>query len=283
MKAQTPITQFSLWRSEHLYNIDFACYTLSHHSFPRHFHDHYVIELVLNGADKFYCDGKNYTAYGNQLVLINPGEVHTGSTVADNPLQYYSLYPDNKTLQQVAEAMDITIPTDFIFRQCLANHSLLTGKFYAFFNALASDADTLQQQEIFFECMQELLQQKQEKSAPAFNGKDRRIKYLVDYISTHFSDDISLQQMADLVNLNPFHLIRLFKKTVGISPYDYLLTTRTEHAKQLLRCGYQVQEAAIASGFYDSSHLSRSLRKIAGRSPKSFLLSKSQYRTIFNR
>lgn len=283
MKAQTPLTQFSLWRSENFFNIDFACYTLSHHSFPRHFHNHYVIELVLNGADKFYCDGKMYTAYGKQLVLINPGEVHTGSTVADNHLQYYSLYPDNKTLQQVAEAMDITIPANFIFRHCLADQSFLTEKLYAFFNALASDTDTLQQQEIFFECMQELLQQKQAKSAHVFNDKDQRIKYLVDYISTYFRDDISLQQMAALVNLNPFHLVRIFKKTVGISPYDYLLITRTEHAKQLLRAGYQVQEAAITSGFYDSSHLNRSLRRIASTSPKSFLLSKSQYRTIFNR
>jgi AraC-like DNA-binding protein len=88
--------------------------------------------------------------------------------------------------------------------------------------------------------------------------------------------------MAALVNVNPFHLTRLFKKATGLSPYDYLLIVRTEFARQLLAKGYKVQDAAQEAGFYDSSHLNRSLRKIAGTSPKSFLSSKGQYRTIFN-
>ncbi len=87
--------------------------------------------------------------------------------------------------------------------------------------------------------------------------------------------------MAALVNLNPFHLTRLFKKTTGLTPYDHLLILRTEYARQLLGKGYKVQEAAREAGFYDSSHLNRSLRKIAGTSPKSFLSSKGQYRTSF--
>ena len=89
--------------------------------------------------------------------------------------------------------------------------------------------------------------------------------------------------MAELVSLNPFHLLRLFKKTTGVTPYDYLQIIRAERAKKLLKNGYPVQEAAIASGFYDASHLNRSFRKIAGTSPKSFLSSKGQYRTILNR
>jgi hypothetical protein len=61
MKATVPRTGLFLWRSEQLFNIDFASYTLSNHSFTRHFHDHYVIELVLSGADRFYCDGNTHT------------------------------------------------------------------------------------------------------------------------------------------------------------------------------------------------------------------------------
>ncbi|MEI9810977.1 MAG: AraC family transcriptional regulator [Bacteroidota bacterium] len=282
MKAQTPTTEFSLWRSEHLYNIDFAGYTLSHHSFPRHFHDHYVIELVVKGADSFYCDGKSYTAYNNQLVLINPGEVHTGSTIADTSLRYFSLYPDKKALQQVAGALDITVSPDLNFHQCLHEPSSLTHKLTALFHSLHTNDDTLQQQEIFFDCMQALLQQAG-KTTTEPDRTDTRIKLLTDFIHSHFKEEISLQQMAGLVNLNPFHLVRLFKKTIGVSPYDYLLILRTEYAKQLLRKDYKVQDAAQQAGFYDTSHFNRSLRKIAGTSPRSFLLSKGQYRTTFGR
>jgi mannose-6-phosphate isomerase-like protein (cupin superfamily) len=100
------INQFQLWRSEQLFNIDFASYSLSHHRFSKHFHDHYVIELVVKGMDTFYCAGKTYTATNNQLVFINPGEVHTGSTMEDTPLSYFSLYPDKKTILAIAEALE---------------------------------------------------------------------------------------------------------------------------------------------------------------------------------
>lgn len=283
MKAPATLNEFSLWRSENLFNIDFAGYTLYHHSFPRHFHDHYVIELVVKGADTFYCDGKTYTAGINQLVLINPGEVHTGSTVFDTPLQYFSLYPDKKMLEQVAESIGFSLPADFNFRQCLLNPSSLTQKFLLLFSSFQANKDALLQEEIFMDCMNELLQQPAGSNVASLpvNRKDLRIKILVDFIRSHFKEDISLRQMGELVRLNPFYLVRFFKKIMNVSPYDYLLIIRAEHAKQLLHKGHKVQDAARQSGFYDASHLNRSLRKIAGMSPKSFLSSKSQYRTSF--
>ena len=283
MNSETPTTQFISWRYEHLFNIDFACYTFSQHSFPRHFHDHYVIELVLKGADRFYCAGKNFTATVNQLVLINPGEVHTGSTIAGIPLQYFSIYPDTKALQEVTDALEIPISRDFNFRTCKAGPSCLTEKLQVLYHSFISPPDTLQQQEAFFECMEALFQYEQKKPKKDNGNGDARIKKLTDFIACNFREDISLKKMAELVSLNPFHLIRLFKKNTGLSPYDYLLIVRTEYAKKLLHEGSRVEEAARNSGFYDTSHLNRSLRKIAATSPKSFLLSKGQYRTSFSR
>jgi AraC-like DNA-binding protein/mannose-6-phosphate isomerase-like protein (cupin superfamily) len=283
VKATTPHTQFSLWRTEQLFNIDFASYTLSHHSFPRHFHDHYVIELVVNGADRFYCDGKNYTAENNQLVLINPGEVHTGSTVSDIPLQYYSLYPDKKTLQQIAASLDILLPSDFNFQRSLLNRSLLTEKFRELFDSFASENGLLQQQELFFDCMQDLLQPTSGSNYSSASPlqKDSRAQLLIDFLYSHHKENISLQQLADLARLNPFHLVRLFKKTTGLSPYNYLLILRIEHARKLLRKGFKVQDAATESGFYDASHFNRIFYRMTGTTPKSFRLSKSQYCTNF--
>jgi AraC-like DNA-binding protein len=281
LNSTAPHTRFSLWRSEQLFNIDFASYSLSHHHFSRHFHDHYVIELVVNGVDSFYCDGKNYTAETNQLVLINPGEVHTGNTVSDIPLQYYSLYPDKKAIQRVAAALNISFNGDFCFPRSLVDQSLLAQKFRSFFLSLSPGSQLLGQQELFFDCMYELLHpvgsfQYQSMRADA---KDVRVQLLIDFIRSNYKENISLTQLAELARLNPFHLVRLFKKNVGVSPYDYLLIVRAERAKQLLRQGCSVQEAARDSGFYDSSHFNRMFYKIAGTSPKAFRLSKSQYCT----
>jgi AraC-like DNA-binding protein len=281
VKAHTPDTKFSVWRSESLFNIDFASYSLSHHHFSRHFHDHYVIELVVNGVDSFYCDGKDYAAKNDQLVLINPGEVHTGNTVSDIPLQYYSLYPDKKALQQVAASAGLSLPENFCFRQPLLDRSHLTEKFKMLFASFASTNNLLQQQEFFFDCMYELLQpgNSDDQQSLLTCNKDCRVQLLIDFMYSHYKDDISLQQLADLARLNPFYLVRLFKKSIGISPYDYLLIVRAENAKRLLRKGFKVQDAATESGFYDASHFNRMFYKIAGTSPKSFRSSKSQYCT----
>jgi AraC-like DNA-binding protein len=283
VKADAPLTKFSLWRSEQLFNIDFASYSLSHHHFSRHFHDHYVIELVVNGVDSFYCNGKNYTAQNNQLVLINPGEVHTGNTVSDTPLDYYSLYPDKEALQQAALSLGISLPGDFCFQRSLLDQSSLTEKFRLLFNSFNATNSLLQQQELFFDCMYELLQPagNNDQQSLQVSKKDSRVQLLIDFIRLHYKEDISLQQLAEIVSLNPFHLVRLFKKSIGVSPYDYLLIIRAERAKQLLRKGFKVQDAAAACGFYDASHFNRMFYKIAGISPKSFRSSKSQYRTIF--
>jgi AraC-like DNA-binding protein len=272
VKADIPSTEFTLWRNEHLFDIDFASYTLSHHSFARHFHDYYVIEWVIKGADRFFCNGNTYTAATDQLVLINPGEVHTGSTIADNELAYFSLYPDDHTLRLVAETLDIHLPSHFSFQHTLANNPSLKNKFNLLFDCLRHQYDQLQQEEIFFQCMHELLLQTSTGDEKDIlpGKKDVRIKILIDYIRTHFKKDISLTQMAEFVHLNPFHLTRLFKKSTGLSPYEYLLVIRTEYARQLLRKGFKVQDAATKAGFYDASHFNRLFCKTAGASPKFF-------------
>lgn len=263
--------------------MDFASYTLSHHSFSRHFHDHYVIELVLDGVDNFYCDGKNYRAENDKLVLINPGEVHTGNTVSDIPLHYFSLTPDKQTLQSIAASLNITLPNDFYFERSLLQQPHLTQKLQLLFESFSNNADDLRQQEIFYDCMYELLTPNENKNPEPKtpNEKDKRIQVLIDYVQAHYKENISLAQLAKMVCIDPCYLIRLFKKQVGISPYDYLLVLRTEAAKQLLRHGYKVHEAASEVGFYDSSHFNRTFLKIAAMSPKQFRSSKSQYRTNF--
>ena len=283
MKALAPTTKCSVWRSEHLFNMDFAYYTLTHHSFSRHFHEYYVIELVLNGADSFYCDGKDYLAETDQLVLINPSEVHTGNTFLDVPLHYFSLNPPKETLQSIAASLSITLSNDFCFEQSLIKNPYLSQKLKVLLKSFHNGSHDLLQQEIFYDCMHELLSPIENKTTESkfLNEKDKRIELVVEYLRSHYKEDISLEKLAGMVCIDPCYFIRLFKKQIGVSPYDYLLILRTESAKQLLREGYKVQDAALESGFYDASHLNRMFLKIAAASPKQFRLSKSQHRTSF--
>lgn len=281
MKASTPLSRVSIWRNEQLFDIDFIGYRLHNHHFSRHFHDHYVIEMVTSGTDSFYCNGTNYIAETNELVCINPGEVHTGNTIGNTGLSYYSLCPRKEKLSEIANLLDISLPRDFHFEQTVTDRPLFATRMKALFNSFHQPGNNLEQEELFIDCMKELLQPRATATEIISSPGEPRVKQVKEYIHAHFKKDISLQQLSSLVSLNPYHLIRLFKRNTGLSPYDYLLVTRTEYGKQLLRKGYAVKDAAIGSGFYDTSHFNRSFRKYAGVSPKFFLSSKGQYCTNF--
>ena len=281
MRSSGPIQQVSLWRKDLLFNIDFASYTLQHHSFSKHFHDHYVIELVVSGADNFYCNGKNFTATKNQLVFINPGEVHTGSTVAGTPLCYYSLYPDTKAFEKIAASLETKLPEDFFFEKTLLEQPQLVGKFEALFRSFQHSFHESKEEEIFFDLMYAIFSAPNSNFMPANSKEDSRVRRLIDFIKGNFRQQLCLKNFAEHVNLNPFHLVRLFKKATGLSPYDYLIFTRIEFAKTMLKRGSPVQEVARDAGFYDTSHFCRLFKRSTGISPKDYRSYKSQYHTIF--
>ncbi len=283
MKRPSTTSQYQVWRSEQLFNIDFACYTLTQHHFSKHFHDHYVIEFVLNGADEFFCDGNKFTAVSNQLVLINPGEVHTGNTVEQTRLKYFSLNPAYRQLETAAEHCGLAIPANFNFQKTVVDNPALASKFTSLYKNFQTNAGILYKQENLLDCLSSLLSSSMAKkeSVASIEKQDARVNLLIDYIRHFYMNDICLQKLAALVNLNPFHMLRIFKKATGLSPYEYLLVIRVEQARKLLQNGSKVEQAALDTGFYDSSHFNRMFRKIAGMSPISYRLSKCQYRTSF--
>lgn len=277
MKAAIPLTEIKYWKKESFFDTGLASYKLSHHSFPRHFHEHYVIELVVRGADQFYCDGKMYMAAPHQIAFINPGEVHTGSTVSDNELHYYSVSPSGKSLQQIAALSGESLHNDFRFQHALTDQPLLVNKMLALFKALESPGtETLRCEELFIDFMNAAISNPSDITYRdgIKRGKDARILTLIDFMRGSFKKSLSLKQMADEANISPVHLVRLFKAATGLSPYEYLLVLRTEYAKLLLQKGHSVQDAAWESGFYDASHFNRLFRKISGATPKVFRSSK---------
>ncbi|MNP71101.1 Bifunctional transcriptional activator/DNA repair enzyme AdaA [compost metagenome] len=86
---------------------------------------------------------------------------------------------------------------------------------------------------------------------------------------------ISLNELADLTEMSKYHLLRLFTRQKGISPYRYLETIRINQAKRLLEQGLLPIEVAAQTGFSDQSHFTNFFKKLIGLTPK-------QYRRIFN-
>jgi AraC family transcriptional regulator len=92
----------------------------------------------------------------------------------------------------------------------------------------------------------------------------------VRFIQANYSRNLSLQDMADSVHLSPFHLARVFKQALGVSPHQYLIQVRVNSARALLAAGSgerSLAEVANAVGFADQSHLTRHFKRLLGVTP----------------
>ncbi|MBE9137014.1 helix-turn-helix transcriptional regulator [Nodosilinea sp. LEGE 07088] len=101
---------------------------------------------------------------------------------------------------------------------------------------------------------------------------DSKIKTATDYINTHLTQAISLESISSQLGMSRYYFCRLFKQSMGISPYQYILQQRVEYAKSLLRHGkLSISEVAIESGFSHHSHFDYHFKRIVHCTPKQFL------------
>ena len=108
-------------------------------------------------------------------------------------------------------------------------------------------------------------------NVPVYDGglPQRQLMQVLDYIDAYLHRDIKLADLAALLNMSPFHFSRLFKQSLGVSPYKYLLKQRVERAKQLLkRSDRPITDIAFECGFNSHSHLSKQFRQLTGITPR---------------
>jgi AraC family transcriptional regulator len=93
---------------------------------------------------------------------------------------------------------------------------------------------------------------------------------LVEYILTNLNHDMSLSELANLVDMGPRQFSRLFFNTFGDAPHRYVTKERVSRAKELLANGSSFAEAAHVVGFANQSHFTRVFRRFAGAPPGRF-------------
>jgi AraC family transcriptional regulator len=98
---------------------------------------------------------------------------------------------------------------------------------------------------------------------------------IVDYIMANLHRSPTLEEMAAMVGLSPYHFARQFKAASGLPPHQFLITRRVERAQQLLRekGNLSLAEVAIDVGFSDQSQFCFHFKRIVGATPGRFRVS----------
>jgi AraC-like DNA-binding protein len=227
--------------------------------------EHFVVVVVYEGAFDGWYRGRVRTHVAGSLKLKEPGEVHRDLRVhTPFTLQGAGFAPE--LIAAAADAMGLRHAAHFR-APGFAPGERATELAFAMHDALVrEDATEIERATLVAETLSELIGTSPRSNTRAPLAVRRARAFLHDALA----DKISLDDLAEHAGLDKFHLVRAFRAEVGLPPYEYLTQLRISRAKELLRRGVLVAEAAQAVGFCDESQLHRHFRRIVGVAPGAY-------------
>ena len=108
---------------------------------------------------------------------------------------------------------------------------------------------------------------------PDFRGglPVRQLRKVEDYVRERLAEDISVDGLAELVELSPFHFSRVFKQATGMSPLRFVTLERIARAQQLIReTSRSIIEVGLEVGYTSPSHFAQVFRRVVGVTPTEF-------------
>jgi AraC-like DNA-binding protein len=257
------------WRVPDLVNLELLQATYITHSFSRHIHETYAIGVIQQGTEAFSYRGEHYNAPANHVVAIHPGETHTGHAATSDGWKYSMLYPDVSLLQRSIAELSPDPGVVPFFPNPVMFDPLLAGWLLRLHRALSESAPRLEQESrLLWTFAQMVVRHADLKVKSVHIGKESdAVQQVREYLEAHYTENVSLEELAAIANLSPFHLLRTFRHQVGLPPHSYLNQVRLIRAKRLLAIGDSISTVAQQVGFADQSHLTRQFKRMWGFTP----------------
>lgn len=254
-----------------------------------HRHEEIEFILVAEGTACFYADNQNYVLTKGQGLFINHNVLHSVKALKDTDCNYYSL----------------VLHPAFIFAY---NHSSLSTSYLlpvtnhpSFHHLLLNDSDSslgrlihileqiieiyekktfgyeLRIKSLFIEAWLVLLEQIPllfDISKPAVKEQisldEERVKAATAYIASHYTEQISLDDIASSIHLSKSECCRCFKRCLHTTPFEFLTRYRVYSAITILNRDTEnlsISEIALQTGFNSSSYFNKQFKKYVGCTP----------------
>ncbi len=270
--------QTMFWRDPVLRDLELLRATYVTHVFAPHMHEGYAIGVIDRGAESFWYRGRTHIAPQGSVVLVSPGEMHTGSAAIEQGWSYRMLYPDAALLQQATASMTGRASDLPFFPEPVVYDPAMAEVLTRLHTTLTTSPSRLERESSFLWALASLIERHAEsRPIRRFPTTERgRVQKVRTYLEEHYQENVSLEQLAALVDLSPFHLLRMFRAAVGLPPHCYLTHIRVMQAKRLIATATPLAEVAGAVGFSDQSHLTKHFKALVGVTPGQYARSGSR-------
>jgi AraC-like DNA-binding protein len=238
------------------------------HRFARHSHEYYVIGVVEAGVQAYSYRGARHVTPAGQIFLVNPDEPHTGEAATRRGYVYRTVYPRPALMQQVAREVTVHTALPF-FTRAVIRDERLRERLLGFHRAVAEGAPSLSVESTLLDALVDLIRRyANDRRSRSYRLSERSaVRTAREYIDAHYDADVSLSELATLVQLSPFYFARAFHKDVGLPPHAYLETVRMTRARELLFRGVPITDVSAAVGYGDQSHFTHRFKRLLGMTP----------------
>jgi AraC-like DNA-binding protein len=239
------------------------------YSFDRHTHDTFAIGIIDEGAATLWCRGSTVAVPRGSVLLVPPGEVHTGGRHRDAALVGYRLVYASADWLAIAASDPRVATAPPIPRNLVVRHPVLCAELARLCVALLNPSSSkLEREEHIVTVLGRLVgcrdTEHPTRAAPVAATRAR------DYLHAHAAEGVSLLTLAALVDQSPSQLIRVFRRTFGFTPHAYQTQRRVDIARHLLAQGSAPGAVAAQAGFVDQSHLNLHFKRRVGVTPAAY-------------
>lgn len=252
---------------------------------PFHYHDFHKIIFFLNGNADYVIEGRSYHLEPRDIIFVAAGEIHRPVFLTPaRPYDRIVIYIAPDFLERWSErdpqhadlsaCFRLAGETEHVMHQTAhKNHDLLfhinklekTARGEGFANGLYTEI-------LFMEFMiilhRSLLGHELKTQAKAVY--DPKIQQVLAYIAEHLQEPLRVDDLAGLVYLSRYYLMRKFKEDTGYSIHQYIASKRLLLARELLHGEKPVTEISSDVGFADYSTFARAFRNYFHQSPTDY-------------
>lgn len=258
---------------------------LSEYTVPWHWHEDLEFILVTCGSARISIGTKEYVVKENEGVFINAGILHTVHESPDNKSIIKSIVFHPRLIGSIDSIYWRNYLEPIIQNKGL-QHIILehTNPWHnEILNKASSIWNRLNNKEVGFEIhvrnelseiiLQILSNHSISESRPNTRSlrKAERIKTMLQYIQTHFSEEITIATLAKMALISESEVLRCFHDTIHTTPNRYLKEYRIQKACRMLAdTDFSSLEIALECGFQSSSYFTKNFREQMGCTPMEY-------------
>jgi len=238
--------------------------------FYKHFHRRYGLGVIVAGAMAFSFLKRNFVADAGSVNLTVPGEMHDGHAAGDLGWTYRMLYLDPEVVERAASQLagrPVAAPD---FSTGVIHDPELAARVRACHLVLERPHAPLLAQQSALVSLLALWVARHAADRPAEPRRGPEpagVALARSYMDEHCERDISLDDLAGLAHLSPYHFLRVFRDAVGAPPHAYLTNARIRRARKLLGTDMRLADIAQETGFTDQAHFGNVFRRSTGLTP----------------